>query len=67
MTRPYNLRAVLAELGLSQLGAARLLGVEGRTIRRWIAEPETVPHLARLALDLLRRHPDELERLKDAA
>lgn len=32
---PTEFRAALARLQLSQLGAARLLQVDGRTARRW--------------------------------
>ena len=34
-------RAALAHLGLSQVGAARLLGVNGATSRRWAARGVT--------------------------
>jgi len=36
-------RAAIAALGLSQVGAARFLGVDGRTSRRWIAGERPVP------------------------
>jgi DNA-binding transcriptional regulator YiaG len=38
---PTDLRARLARLGLSQTGAARLLGVDDRTMRRWLADSDT--------------------------
>ncbi|MCK8787988.1 helix-turn-helix domain-containing protein [Roseomonas sp. NAR14] len=37
------LRAALDRLGLSQEGGARLLGVDGRTMRRWVAEERDIP------------------------
>jgi transcriptional regulator with XRE-family HTH domain len=38
-----QLRAALAALGLSQLEAARRLGVDGRTVRRWVAGDRRIP------------------------
>ena len=32
---PTQFRAALDRLGLTQVGAARLLGVDARTVRRW--------------------------------
>lgn len=32
-----DLRALLVQLGLTQVGAADLLGIDPRTFRRWIA------------------------------
>ena len=32
---PTQFRAAIDQLGLSQLGAARLVGADGRTARRW--------------------------------
>ncbi len=36
-------RAAIESLGLSQLGAARLLGVNDRTSRRWASGEQDVP------------------------
>lgn len=33
----------LHRLGLTQIGAARLLGVDARTVRRWIAGERSIP------------------------
>ena len=48
-------RSALSRLELSQLGAARLFGVNGRTVRRWalgeISVPEDKATLLRLLLD----------------
>jgi len=46
-------RAILATLGLSQQGAARLLGVNGRTSRRWIAGTVPVPQAVAMLLRLM--------------
>ena len=38
-----QLRAVLKSLGLSQLEAARRLGVTGRAVRFWVAGERRIP------------------------
>jgi DNA-binding transcriptional regulator YiaG len=52
---PLQFRRAISELGLSQLAAARMLGYDGRTVRRWIAGEIGVPpaaaKLLRLAAD----------------
>jgi len=56
-------RTAIAVLGLSQLGAARLLGVDGRTVRRWISGERDVPEPAARFLTFLIRSgitPDEV-------
>jgi DNA-binding transcriptional regulator YiaG len=59
-----DLQAVLGRLRLSQMGAARLLGVDGRTMRRWLAgEREISEPVARL-LDLVEHVPGSLGRLE---
>lgn len=40
---PTELRELLGRLGLTQTGAALLLGVEGRTMRRWLAGSRSIP------------------------
>ena len=40
---PTDFRAALARLGLTQAGAARLLGVDERTARRWARGERQVP------------------------
>ena len=40
---PTELRDLLADLGLSQSGAARLLGVHDRTPRRWVTGEQDIP------------------------
>jgi DNA-binding transcriptional regulator YiaG len=36
-------RSAIETLGLSQLAAAKLLGVDGRTSRRWVSGERDVP------------------------
>lgn len=58
-----DFRATIALLGLSQLGAARLLGVDGRTVRRWISGERDVPEPAARFLRYMIRAgvtPDEV-------
>jgi transcriptional regulator with XRE-family HTH domain len=42
--------SLLAELGLSQAEAARLLSVDARTVRRWAEDPVEIPGPAEQAL-----------------
>lgn len=61
------IRAQLARLGLSQTGAARLLGVNPRTVRNWCSEPqrgEVPPPVERL-LWVLEYVPDALRLFRD--
>jgi len=46
-------RAALDRLELSQLGAARLLGYDGRTVRRWVADERSVPPAVAILLRLM--------------
>lgn len=62
-----QMREALAALGLTQAGGARLLGVDGRTMRRWCAEPgptarDVPPTVARFLrfLVVARIEPDEV-------
>lgn len=41
---PANLRALLASAGLTQQAAAGLLGVDGRTVRKWVADLDNASH-----------------------
>jgi len=57
---PANLRALLASAGLTQQAAADLIGVDGRTVRKWLADVDSdghrdMPlHQWRKLLDLVR-------------
>ena len=50
---PTQLRAILDRLGLSQLGAGRLLGTGERTPRRWASGESEVPSPVAIILRLL--------------
>ena len=50
---PSQFRAALDRLKLSQLGAARLFGVDGRTARRWISGERSVPVTVSILLKLM--------------
>lgn len=45
-----ELRALLGELGLTQRGAARLLGINERTMRRYVLGEARTPKAIELAL-----------------
>ena len=63
---PTQYRAHLDRLGLSQVGAARLFGVDPRTSRRWVAGDLAIPKAVALALRLMVAQwvtLDEAERL----
>jgi hypothetical protein len=47
---PKQLRTTLARIGLSQRGAARLLGIDERTMRKYIAGDLVIPELLVWAL-----------------
>lgn len=49
---PAELTGSLALLGMSQMDAARLFQVNGRTVRRWIAGEQEVPEAVAIALRL---------------
>ena len=55
---PAELRAALADLGLTQSGFARLARVDPRTVRRWVAGDAAVPGPVVVLLDLLAAYPE---------
>jgi DNA-binding transcriptional regulator YiaG len=59
---PRQLQHAIDQLGLSQRGAARFLGVDERTMRKWIADdariPEAVAKLLRLMIRLQLKPED---------
>jgi DNA-binding transcriptional regulator YiaG len=57
---PDAFRAELARLGLSQVGAARFLEVDPRTVRRWAAGEVIIPKAVEMLLARLR--PEEVRR-----
>lgn len=50
---PNQLRAALDRLGLTQVGAAKDLRCDGKTMRRWISGETRVPPTAAILLHLL--------------
>ena len=50
---PDDFRATLARLDLSQVGAARLFGVDDRTARRWACDEAPIPAAVAILLALL--------------
>ncbi len=50
---PNQFRAALDRLKLSQLGAARLVGADPRTARRWALGERDVPECVAILLRLL--------------
>ena len=59
-------REILSDLSLSQLGAAKLLGVNARTVRRWALGEQDIPRAVIILLRLMvvkGVSPDEAERL----
>ncbi len=47
---PKEFNYTLSELGLSQVDTARLLSVDARTVRRWVANPKEITGPAEQAL-----------------
>ena len=57
---PKQLRATLARIGLSQRAAARLLDINDRTMRKYVAGDLVIPELLVWALrGLAQREQDE--------
>ncbi len=54
---PDQLRAALDRLGLTQVGAARLLGIDPRTMRRYCAGDLDIPKWLPLALKGIKARP----------
>lgn len=46
-------RTAIAELGLSQVSAAKFLGVNARTSRRWVSGQQPVPRAVAILLTML--------------
>lgn len=55
-----DLRALIERLELSQLALARMMGVDGRTVRRWIAGEVYIPGPAIAYLRLIDGCPAAL-------
>lgn len=52
-----ELRAILDRLGLSQSEASRLLGIDPRTMRRWVLDEQPVPAPVAILFRLLDECP----------
>lgn len=50
---PTEYRTALADAGLTQVGAARLFRVNGRTSRSWASGRYPIPHVVAMILRLL--------------
>jgi hypothetical protein len=46
-------KAAIRRLKLSQMGAARLLGVDSRTARRWVLDERRIPEAVVIVLELM--------------
>ena len=60
-------QSAIDRLGLSQLGAARLFGADGRTSRRWALGERSVPETVAILLRLLiadKITADDIEQTK---
>jgi DNA-binding transcriptional regulator YiaG len=51
-----ELKTALSALGLTQMGAARLFSVDGRTVRKWVAGDAPIPGAVALCLNLMIRY-----------
>ena len=52
---PQQFRHALRQLGLNQVQAAKRLGVNARTVRRWVAGDSRIPESVSLLLRLWLR------------
>lgn len=60
-------RAAIDKLGLSQVGAARLVGADPRTGRRWALDERPVPDCVAILLRLLLAKKITIKDVEDAA
>lgn len=57
---PAEYRAAIARLGLSQVAAGKLLGVDGRTSQKWALGERAVPPPVVRLLAYIEKHGPEL-------
>lgn len=50
---PNYVRDLIARAGLSQRGAARLLGEDERSMRYWCSGDRTIPYVVQFCLEVL--------------
>ena len=62
-----ELKRALERLEVSQLGAGRLLGVDGRTVRAWIADSTRIPGSVAIVVRLALRGKVSLADIEAAA
>jgi DNA-binding transcriptional regulator YiaG len=60
MTNAQLIRAAMSATGQSARGLARLIGVDERTMRRWLADESPVPGPALALFRILRAEPHTL-------
>jgi hypothetical protein len=63
---PARYRRLIAHFGLSQVGSARFLGYDPRTVRRWVAGELEVPKAVAMLLELMvgaKAGPEQVEKL----
>jgi len=53
-----QLQKLLDRAGLSQRGAAKALGINERTMRKYVAGDAEIPRVVELAVRCLTMHPD---------
>ncbi len=51
-------RAILDQHGITQVGFAHMMGVDGRTVRRWVAGDKPLPGCVALMLRLWTARPE---------
>ena len=59
---PKQLKTILKKLGISQMELSRRLGVDGRTVRRWLSGEATIPGPACVAIEAMV-HLNDLQRI----
>jgi hypothetical protein len=59
-------RIAIDKLGLSQVGAARLVGADPRTARRWALDERPIPACVSILLRLLLKGTITIEQIKGA-
>jgi DNA-binding transcriptional regulator YiaG len=65
-----GLRKIIAKLNLTHKRTAAMLGVDGRTVRRWLSSKSEIPTAAQLLLALLSKgkvQVNDLEKLWEKA
>lgn len=56
---PDYLRALIEQAGLTQINAAEAIGVDHRTMRRWLLGERPIPYLAQYAVEQLAAEAPE--------